>query len=178
MKKITIFLTAIVCFVFVTQGEAQKRETSSKDVRLIKNQPNVYISFEREGNREPLHTGDSNKGVWLRFHNNSKWQVGVCMWDVSKEYGDKDITYEVERYKNVDDSKEIPTANSPEGSCLRIFIESGKSVSFSLPREHLAEGLAIKVRFRYEWETDPDGFTNQLEPKHYAYFYSLNIPKK
>ncbi|MEJ7623779.1 MAG: hypothetical protein WKF34_07280 [Pyrinomonadaceae bacterium] len=177
MKKSIVFLVIFISIAFSMTAKAQTNEVTSKDVRLVKDLPNVYVSFEREGNRKPLKTRESNKGVWLRFHNNSKWRVGVCMWDVPKEYGDKDITYEVERYKNVGGSVETPIANDPEGSCPREYIESGKSVLFSVPREHLAKGLAIKVQFRYEWEDDPDGFANPLEPTHYAYFYSSDISK-
>lgn len=164
--------------MFSMLANAQTRETTSKDVRLVKDRPNVYVNFEREGNRKPLKTGDSNKGIWLRFHNNSKWKVGFCMFDIPKEYGDKELNYEVERFENTKELKETPVASDPEGSCSLVFIESGKSVLFSVPREHLAEGLAIKIQFRYEWETDPDGFTNELEPKHYAYFYSSDVPQK
>ena len=46
--------------------------------------------------------------------------------------------------------------------------ESG-TLLFRLPREHPAEGLAVKVKFRYEWEIDPDGSINGQEPKHYAF---------
>lgn len=178
MKKSIAFLAIFICIVFSMPANAQTKEMSSKDVRLVKDRPNVYVNFEREAKRKPLKTGDSDKGVWLRFNNNSKWKVGVCMFDIPKEYGDKELNYEVERYENVGESEETPKANDSEGSCPLVFIGSGKSVLFSVPREHLAEGLAIKVQFRYEWETDPDGFTSQLEPKHFAYFYSSEIPKK
>ena len=175
MKAITLI------FIFVLNlipAIAQKTETRSSDVRVVKDQPSVYISYERQGALKPLRTGGSNERDWLRFQNNSKWQVGVCMWDIRKEYGDKDVIYEVERYENVGNSEKTPIANDPEGSCPRMFMESGKSVLFSVPREHLAEGLAIKVEFRYEWQIEPDGFMSNLEAKHFAYFYSSDIPKK
>lgn len=156
---------------------AQTRETTSKDVRLLKNKPNVFVSFEREGKWNPVKKWESNRRVWLRFHNNSKWQIGTCMWDVPKEYGDKDIVYNVERYKK-GGSDEIPLTSGQENSCPIMFIGSGKSVLFSVPIEQLSDGMAIKIQFRYEWETEPDGFTSELEPKHYAYFYSSDIPQK
>lgn len=177
MKRSIAFRTIFICIVFSMSANAQTKETLSKDVRLVKDRPNVYVSFEREGKRKPLRTGDSNNGVWLRFHNNSKWKVGVCMFDTAKDYGDKELNYEVERYEGASESEETPIANDPEGSCPLVFIESGKSVLFSVPREQLAKGLAIKVQFRYEWETDSDGFISELEPKHFAYFYSSDIPK-
>ena len=176
MKKSLVFLAIIVSAVFSILVEAQTRERTSKDVRLVKDRPNVYVSFEREESWKALKKWESNRRVFLRFHNISIWHVGACMWDVSKEYGDKDLTYDIERFKKT--GGETPISTDPEGSCPRVFIEPGKSILFSVPREHLAEGLAIKVQFRYEWESDPDGFASELEPKHYAYFYSSDIPKK
>jgi hypothetical protein len=176
MKKSIAFLLFFITIACSITAKSQTKETTSRDVRLVNDRPHVYVSFEREGYRRPLRTGEGKKGIWLRFHNNSKWRVGVCMWDVPKEYGDKDITYEVERYKKVGGSEETPFPSYSDG-CPLVYIEAGKFVLFSVPREHLADGLAIKVPFLYEWEVDPDGFVNPLEPIHYAYFYSSEIPK-
>ncbi len=175
--KIILFLAIVSCFILAIPAYAQEKETRSEDIRLIKTQPSVYISFEREGLRKPFRTGDSNKGIWLRFHNNSKWQVGTCMFDVPKQYGDKDLSYEVESSKRLKGNEDTPVAGDPEGSCLLGFMKPGESILFSVPREHLAEGLAIKVMFQYEWDMDSDGFINDSEPKHFAYFYSSEIPK-
>jgi len=178
MNRSIGFVVLFTCIVFSVSAEAQKSRVATKDVRIVKNRPNVFISFEKAGKRKPLRTGDSNDGVWLRFHNNSKWHVGVCMFDVSKEFGDKDINYEVERYEMLDNVAETPIANDPEGSCPIGLVGPGRSFVFSLPREHLADGLAIKVRFRYEWESDTNTVAGGgREPLHYAYFYSLDIPK-
>lgn len=143
------------------------------------NKPHVYISFEREGKLRPLRTGESNRGVWLRFHNNSIWDVGICMSDVPEEYGDAELDYEVERYEDIEGSSEKPLSTNPEGSCSIVPIGPGKSILFSVPREHLAEGLAIRVRFIYEWEFDADVYNDGWYVlKHYAYLYSSDIPKK
>lgn len=178
MKKSLFVLALFAWPVFLMPAQAQKKGTTSVDVRIVQNRPNVFISYEQVGKREPQDVGDSDEGVWLRFHNNSKWQVGVCMFEVSKENGDMGFNYEVERYENAG-SEEVPIASDPEGSCSIGLIKSGKSLVFSLPREHMAEGLAIKVRFRYEWESDTNIIAGGgREPLHYAYFYSLDIPKK
>jgi hypothetical protein len=160
------------------QAKTRIKGVSSKDVRLVNDLPSVYVGYVREGEREPLHVGDGKKGVWLRFHNNSIWQVGICAFDVPTDYGEIGINYEVERFNSSRSPEEAPTGYEARGGCSRLFIKPGRSLLFSLPREHLAEGLAIKVEFRYEWEIDPDGFINGLEPKHYAFFHSSDIPKR
>jgi hypothetical protein len=169
--KILLVIILAVCLIPCL---AQKRETRSSDVRIVKNLPNVYLSFEREGKIESLYEGESNQRVWLRFHNNSKWKVMFCSSPVPKKYGETDADYEIERYKG---SGEIPGTRNSD-TCGYLLLDSGKSVLFSVPKEHLTKGLAIKIQFRYEWEIEPDGTDNLLEPKHYAFFYSEDISGK
>lgn len=150
---------------------------ASKDVRLNKDKPHIFINFEREGKIDPLYEGESHKRVWLRLHNNSKWLIKFCSSPISpeyNEYGETEITYEIERYQG---SSETPTARNSD-SCGYYLLKSGRSLVFSVPREHLNDGLAVKIPFRYEWETDQDGSDSFLEPQHFVYFYSSDIPKK
>jgi hypothetical protein len=181
--KVLIFLLTIFCCLFLSFSVvAQKKKVirptkiTSKDVRLNKNKPHVFISFEREGKIDPLYEGESDRRIWLRLYNNSKWQIKFCSSPISpeyKEYGETEITYEIERYQG---SGETPGTSSSD-SCGYLLLNSGKSIRFSIPREHLSYGLAVKIPFRYEWETDPDGLESLLEPKHFVYFYSDDIPK-
>lgn len=179
MRVLVFFLAILISLTLLSvKTKAQFREMKSKDVRIVKDQPSVYLSFEREGKREPLEEGESEKGIWLRFRNNSKWQVGVCIFSVPKEYGDEGVFYEVERFisENTSNVGETPIGYVVKGGCLRQLIAPRKSLLFSVPREHLADGLAIKVAFRYEWEDNTDVVSGR-EPTHYAYFYSTDLPK-
>ena len=160
---------------------AQKRSSTnwitkltSSDVRRIKQKPHIFIGFARQGKSEPLYSGESGERIWLRVNNNSRWQIMFCSGPVPKTYGDMTVTYEIERYEG---SGGEPGTGSSD-ACGYFLLATGKSALFSVPREHLAVGLAIKVRFRYIWENDPDGSDNNLEPKHYTYFYSEDIPKR
>jgi len=181
MKTFILLMVILCCLTLTSLATAQKKMSSnqtkkitSNDVRIVKSKPHVLIGFEREGKIEPLYDGQSDTRVWLRFYNNSKWKVMFCSNPIPKEYGETETTYEIERYEGFG---ETPGTRSSD-TCAYLLLEAGKSILFSVPREHLAEGLAIKVQFRYEWEIDPDGTDNFLEPKHYAYFYSSDIPKK
>jgi hypothetical protein len=167
--KVQILIVLTICLYPCL---AQKKELNTTDVRLVKNHPHVYISYEREAKIEPLYEGESNKRIWLRFHNNSKWKVMFCSNLVPKEYGETEVEYEIERYIG---SGEVPSARYSD-ACGYFSLKSGKTVLFSIPQEHLLKGLAIKIQFRYEWETEPNGSDNLLEPKHYTFFYSEDIP--
>jgi len=147
---------------------------NNAQVRIAKDKPHVFVSYERRGKIAPLYAGESGERIWLQFHNNSKWKVMFCSGAVPKEYGDTEVTYELERYKG---SGETPDTQSSD-SCAYLLLESGDSVRFSVPREHLSDGLALRIQFRYQWENDPDGSDNLLEPKHFVYFYSEDLPKQ
>jgi hypothetical protein len=180
----TIFvylLLAFCCLLLQIPVIAQKRDSSiqkaektNQNIRLNKNKPHVYISHEREGKIDPLYVGESGNRIWLRLHNNSKWIIMFCSSVISKEYGDAEVEYKIERYKGFGDAPETRSSDS----CGYILIKSGKTLLFSIPREHLANGLAIKIQFRYQWENDEDGSDDLLEPKHFVYFYSEDIPNK
>jgi len=176
--KITIALLALFfCTnVLVSPATAQKKKKSGSSVsaRIVRDRPHIYISFERMGEISPLNIGESNHRIWLRFHNNSRWTVELCSSVVPKEYGDAEIDYEIERY---DGFGEVPGTRLSD-SCGYVSVGSGRSLAFSVPREHLIQSLAIKVRFMYEWERNADGTDNLLEPKHFSYFYSSDIPKQ
>lgn len=180
MKQIFL-ITIVVCFFFSMQTEGQKRQNGN-DIRVVKNRPSIYISFEREGLRESPYVDESNQRIWLQFHNNSKWKVGTCMSLYPNRkggnYPDKIFYYDVERIEGAESPKDIPIGNPMKGGCHLVFIKSGGSEVFSVPREHLIDGLLIKVNFTYEWDIEPDGSISDLEPKHYVYFYSSDIPKK
>lgn len=149
-------------------------ETTSNNVRMIKSKPHVFVSFEREGKIDPLYDGQSDRRVWLRFHNNSRWQVMFCSSPVPKEYGETEVAYEIERYKG---SGETPGTRSSD-DCGYLLVEPGESILFSVPREHLSKGLVVRIPFRYKWENNADGSDNLLEPKHFVYFHSEDIPNK
>src|SRR5438874_9356315 len=40
--------------------------------------PSVYIRYERQGQRTPVHSGESKEGVWLRLHNNTSGAISLC----------------------------------------------------------------------------------------------------
>jgi hypothetical protein len=77
MRLITaaILLSVLLMATYSQQAQvAANKET----VSLTNNRPTVYLSFEREGKREPIHPSESNQGIWLRLHNNTKWAINFC----------------------------------------------------------------------------------------------------
>lgn len=57
------------------------------------------------------------------------------------------------------------------------WLPPGGSVIFSVPREHLAERLAIYIPYNYEWEYGERTFRSD-EPQHRVYFRASDLPEK
>jgi hypothetical protein len=193
MKAILFSIIVLVSVPLLAQAQV-KNKRASKDisVRLVKNKPSVYITFERYGKREPLEPTESSEGIWLRLHNNTRWELSFCAFGVSKEYGEIGMFYDVEempfeesggsqsnsteKMPPVRKEKVEPPIGYKQGhACTIVRLTSGKSILFSVPREHLADGLAIKTEFNYGWE-DIDDINSGLEPEHNVYFYSTSLP--
>ena len=183
------------------------------NVRIQKDKPTVYITFERTGVRAPLRAYESNEGIWMRLHNNTRWDINFAAFGVPRENGDIGMFYEVEavpqQIKSSEESKlpplisppsapkmsvtenlkhevsksldtqekQIPTGYRIRHSYSPFILASGKSIVFSIPSEHLTDGLALRVGFYYEWQDQDDVLTGR-EPQSYAYFYSSTIQQK
>lgn len=195
MKAILFALLFFVCFPSLSYVHAQRKATNKarSTVRLVKDKPSVYITFERKGKRGPLDAGESNVGIWLRLHNNTRWDISFCASGVPEEYGEVGMYYEVEEIPFQEsggsyaqaaqgetlakiEKREIPPGHRIGHVCHVYKLLSGKSLVFSVPREHLAENLAIKVAFNYGWEESEDSISG-LEPHHSVYFYATSLWK-
>lgn len=148
----------------------QAGSSVSQEVRIAKEKPNVFLDFERVGEREPLKASESSKGIWLRFHNNTRWPIMVFSRSApSKDYGDALLFYDVlsEGKVIIEDRCHV---------CSFMKIESGRSLLFSLPSENLSKGQAIRVMFSYGWEEQNDVLSGR-EPEHFVYFHSSQLPQ-
>jgi len=177
MKTIISYSLILIClsFNFVAQTQDKKGE-QYKDVRVNVSKPSVYITFEKSAKRKPLHQGESDEGIWLRLHNNNIWSINFRVNGVpNKSYGDYTIPYGVEKlpeWKMLIKEDDVPIGNLGGHVHSVIDLEPGKSFLFSIPKEHLADGLKISVEFKYSWEKDfsYDG------PKHIVYYSSEDLP--
>ena len=210
MKKANkILLSAILLCGFPSAGPAQQKEGLTKaDVVLSSGKPTVYITFERAGEREPVYAKESNRGIWLCIHNNTRWSISFCteslyigtkttplrLSDGRGALGLRDGVeispcYEVEAVRGYESErtrdgglvieKPVQVPPLPVGTRGDVFSVSwlppGRSVIFSVPREHLAKHLAIYVLFNYEWETS-ERDVGDGEPHHRLYFRASDLP--
>jgi len=162
-----------LCFLLAVVALAQGRPGAIAKVRPNKDKPTVYLTYERSGSRIPLSNGESEKGIWLRLHNNTKWKLILRVAGVPHQsYGDAVVFYEVER---IEGSGFIPIGYRSHAASI-IRLKPGNSILFSLPQEHLGKGLAVRVRYNYEWELGEDEFFPVNEPYHSVTFAASDLP--
>lgn len=78
MNKIFLCVVLFCGFALVVPAQQQRPSITKADVILSKDKPTVYVSFERAGERKPVYAGESNQGIWLRLHNNTRWAISFC----------------------------------------------------------------------------------------------------
>lgn len=184
MKKLVFILISLTIYSLPLNMFGQPKESGlrKRQIYLNEEKPTVYITYERSGKLKPLYASESENRIWLRLHNNSRWSLLLAATGGDdKAYGDVSLFYDIDEIQSeINNSGELNKQNPPVGRPLNhtfsvVQLPSGKSVLFSVPKEHIGKGLILKVRFAYEWEGD-DSVSANDEPKHYVYFYSTDLP--
>jgi len=185
MKSLLI-IAAVLLAVAPAFGQRKTSMAKSQIVR-VKEQSSIFITYDHSDKREPLEADESSEGVWLRLHNNTRATIFLPSFTVPRSLGDVGMFYEIVSTADAGDYQEGSTTNSanetlPVGYRIghtsgAYFLRPGRSVSFSVPREHLAERAALKISFNYLWELYPDrGAVKVGEPEHFVLFQSSSLP--
>src|ERR1044072_6286904 len=154
MVKLCVVLL-VLCSTVSTVFTCPVGEPAPRDeVRLLKDKPPVYITFERAGERKPLEERESNRGIWLRLHNNTRWSIRIAVFGLphfvflQKDAKEVGIYYEVEEIDRSGTGTFTRTPDKPterpkkptipvgyrRGHLAQIVqIPSGNSVVFSVP---------------------------------------------
>jgi hypothetical protein len=176
--KILLFVSLILGGSFVVFAQINsKTETLCLSNRLDSKKPSAYITFEKFDKRKPFTQEESNEGVWLRFHNNTKWKIYLKTFGNETENNSYKIPYQVKLLPS--QNSEVKESQIPKGYRLSNSvheIESGKSLLFSIPKEHLANGFYITIDFSYDWELTGYGGGGGLEIAHQVSFLWSQLP--
>ena len=185
--RLLLTLTILALIVVPCLGQKNKSVKSNRQigVKIDKKQPSIYITFEKYEKRTPLREDESDNGIYLRIHNNLRYAIRFCAFGISEEAEQliaysKDtqtgINYDVvqnpvgrtQRQPKID----VPSGYPTGGICHYYNLVGGKSLLFAVPKEHLIEGVSLKIEFSYDWEEESED-----RPTHFVYFNSLDIPK-
>ena len=176
--KIVILILFVSC-VFSHSCFAQNKSKTNlqSEVQLDDQRQTVYITYERAGKLESLYADESDQRIWFKLHNNTRWAISFASGAVPKAFGDTGINYEVEAIRPQEkDQVQVPLGRPLKHVYSPFKLSSGRSILFSVAREHIAKGLALRISFNYEWE-DTDRVSEGREPRHYVYFYSTYLPE-
>lgn len=192
VRRATFCISLFVCMMFAHQ--TANTQSSEANLKVSPDKPSIYITFEKRGSRVPLRDDEKGLGIFLRLHNNLKASIRFCAFGISNgeqmalysEGGEIGINYEVDREITVSSvgtsgvrgpKKEIdsalPIGYPVGGVCHSFELASGTSLGFTVPAEHLSQGLSIKIPFSYQWEG-----ASEEKPSHYVSFSSSDLPKQ
>ncbi len=150
--------------------------------RLNKEKPAVYIDVDCQ----------NATTFRLRLYNNTDWPITIPTYSfyfnpknavaIKLKNGptvfplpsDRDISsvyYYVE--KDTDQKIQVPVLNYPDSFNQSWIVPRG-SIRFTVPKEHLKEGLRIFISFNYEWELSYHGvILNDVQ--HRVFFRSITL---
>jgi hypothetical protein len=170
---LSLFLS-ICCF---SQRKGGSEEMSC-DYLLDATKPSSFITFERYDRRTYVREGESDEGIFLRLHNNTKWNIYLVTNGVDDQNKDHLVSYEVRSIPGLEWKQlEIPLGTRINHMARIQKVKSGGSLLFSVMKEHLSSGLAIFVYFSYEWEFHGDT-AGDFSISHQAPFWSTNLPRE
>jgi hypothetical protein len=193
MKKWFLGLLAPLFCLPTVSGVQQSSQNKGGSMLIRKDRPSVYIEFERSGKAPPLFEREIEERIWLRLQNNTQWAIEFCSFPVKDQYGGVGIVYEVKRYpitlgmmegsssrdalpkeRNQQESVRTPQGYSTADVCTPYSLDSGKSVIFSIPREHLGKNFYIEFEYWPEWENRENELGTY--PRCYVSFGNQGLP--
>ena len=172
-----LFLAIISSYSFGQKVHIVDAHKTPKQIRLDSTRPSAYIEFVKFDKEDPVFADDSEERVWLKLTNNSIWSIYVGIFTYGRD-NKKSVFHFVER--ETDNSADLDV---PNGYTRRHWgsadseLKSGKSFLVSIPKNHLAKNLNIRVEFEYEWERELNN-TDYRNPTHSIFFSSSQLPDK
>jgi len=198
MTKLPLTIFILCSLTVVGFSQQKKGSATGNDAGNSKEYPIVYITFERFGKAinpmdtrmaetgEPSKSKEKGEDVWLRLHNNSQWAITFAtdsMYlgkrispyrssDGSSILGLNDgtevsIQYQIEE----EDGRRVPYGSDMS---FASWLPPGRSVLFSVRRDHLSKNRSIFISFNYEWEKG-QVYSNNLPPVHRSEYYSYRL---
>jgi hypothetical protein len=202
MSKLLTSIIVLLAASTVGLSQSSSPCDASKDARIDKNHPGVYLTFERLGKAiNPLDTrlmepsdasNSKQKGsdVWLRLHNNTCWPIRFLTFSMylPKRKPDEKAADWIKRVGYVENDQEISLPYdvqekdgrrhfSPFDSFSVSRLAPGVSVIFSVARQDLSKERSIFVDFNYAWEDDERGSTRTNEPEHRVEYSSYQLQR-
>jgi len=149
--------------------------------------PSVYLQYDHEAERQPVHPGEGRTGIWLRIHNNTRGAISIpteglyiglkvaplTLMSGKGVLGIRD-GIEITPLYSVEQERETGFDKLPvtwHGDVYATsWVRSGGTVLMSLPKDDLVKERRVVLPFSYEWESEGDAIA------HEAFFYAREVP--
>jgi hypothetical protein len=180
-ENMRILLSFTLIFFLLGGCFAQSDDKLKKNcdgILLDTRKPSAFITFERFEKRQTNADGESDKGILLRFHNNSRWNIYLKTYGADNENDQYKVSYEVLRIPGLElENKdlELPIGTRITNNAKIRVVKSGKTILFDIPKQHLTKGFSIQVLFSYEWEISGRS-GGDYSIMHRASFWSTELP--
>ena len=176
---------------------------TSNDVRIVKENPTVYLTFESFGkalslgeqkmlqNDQQEKSRQKGNDVWLRVHNNTCWPISLKQFGmyVPKRQAGEEPGERFKRMGILDDGAEtglfysvMKDGNHIGYSGIDTFdyvrLLPGRTTLFSVNRDALKDGQSIRLSFNYDWEFQRGAVRKSYivnEPGHYIEYSAYDL---
>jgi hypothetical protein len=197
--KLLLSITLILAVVTAAPSQRRSKRGQTREARISKKHPSIYITFVRTGKREPVYVDESDERIWLRLYNNTRSTLLLKAQGADGRVFAKGNEKEIGMFYGVEKIPEtigeirmegFPAKPQPVQAttkdryeecevpsghwchvCSTIELRPGKSILFSVPRDYLCRNHMLYVIYQYEWEEYVG------EPEHRVYFLGNSLPK-
>jgi hypothetical protein len=183
-KLIISFSLLLIAFIGNCFGQGNAKSQSGCSV-IDKNNPPLYISYERVEEKMLAGEKKSEKLAILRLNNNTNCSIFVYLYNPPNDSELKDDVFASIEYliHNSKDPNAIIRAPEAKGEATWAGeIKGGQSVLFTTPLKYFKAKFEMQVDFYYPWEIgtgqkSPDYLGSTGNVGHKLYFYYWFLPK-
>ena len=186
LRRYLLWVLLVLFSVGVAPAQKPAKKAPPRPTAFVldRSKPFVYVEFLRVGKRERLREGEVPEGVWLRIVNNCRVPIQFMAYGGN---GDEAIHNEGVIYDEyhgavvtMPDGTQSPPLQKPRSEMpggymydvgSRYILEPGKSLSFSVPLNHVADDWHIEIPFDFVLPSTPC-----CQPKMSAVFFLDDVP--
>lgn len=167
----------VLGLLLVHLAAAQIPAGRTVNLALDSTKPIVYIAFDHAGPRQPVEQGEPDQGLWLRLVNNSALPIEVrangTATDPEMTILPDTITRRMVPISMSSAVREKMPRGYSYGMGTLITIDSGKSLVFSVPANHVSPAWFLQVPFYFSLPPEKEG----VQPVCLAGFVWEDVPE-
>lgn len=175
------FGLTLVALALLPHPALHAQARSAPRLALDPSRPYLEVVFQRAGRREPVFHEESESGAWFKLINNSIFPVTVPSLHPPNRNKGRILLYRLKAIKAVvprsdDNTQATQVPCEEEESFPDVYhtteIKPGRSITFSIPSEHLTGSCVIEIPFQF---TGPERRVER-QPRSFVEILWLDLP--